>query len=334
MILYRPVGGIIMNEEKIVEKRNGELITSTVKFSGMTVKVPKEVSKINRADLGKMGSCMKFILGIGLEGRAKFYDRIIFSEDVLGGMDILNALRIQRTKEDVKTLFSYYERYPEYVKFLMQMRVINAVIVDSFKALNFNNKEFYRYLDSDVIETESLFGVFNVELVRKLKEKNLYDMGLYLFDEIVSKHINFNITALKASKYSVDGKAKHICQDCDNIEKCAKTSAPNWTIKEGKNEYLTSKGMKYYSEIETGVERMNGNTIKCQYICECQGYKPLVIGRKAEEEAFDKINKQEKMMKDRQERIKRLRKEREKIEEERLYSSVTKRGNVIIKVLK
>ena len=40
------------------------------------------------------------------------------------------------------------------------------------------------------------------------------------------------------------------------------------------------------------------------------------------------------MMKDRQERIKRLRKEREKIEEERLYSSVTKRGNVIIKVLK
>ena len=40
-----------MNEEKIVEKRNGELITSTVKFSGMTVKVPKEVSKINRGIL-------------------------------------------------------------------------------------------------------------------------------------------------------------------------------------------------------------------------------------------------------------------------------------------
>ena len=70
------------------------------------------------------------------------------------------------------------------------------------------------------------------------------------------------------------------------------------------------------------------------YICECQVYNPLVICIKAEEEAFDRINKQEKMMKDRQERIKRLRKEREKIEEERLYSSVTKRGNVIIKVLK
>lgn len=323
-----------MNEEKIVEKRNGEFITSTVRFSGMTVKVPKEVSRINRTDLGKIGSCMKFILGIGLEDRAKFYDRIIFNEDVLEGIDILNALRTQRTKEDVKILFSYYERYPEYVKFLMQMRIVNAVIVDSFKALDSNNKEFYSYLDGDVIETESLFRALNAELIRKLKEKNLYDMGLYLFDEIVTKHINFNITALKASKYSMDGKAKHICQDCDNIEKCAKTSAPNWTINEGKDEYLTSKGMKYYSEIEAGVERMLGNSIECQYICECQGYKPIVMGRKAEEEAFDRLNEQEKIMKDRQERIKRLREEKEKLEEERLYSSVTKRGNVIIKVLK
>lgn len=323
-----------MREEKIVEKRNGELISSTVKFSGTTIKVPEEVSMINRAELGKMGRSMKSIMGIGLEGRAIFYDRIIFSEDILGGMDIINALRTQRTKEDIKRMILYFEKYPEYVKFLMQMRVINGAIVDSFKGLDARNGEFYIYLDSDVVETEVLFEKLNPELVKKLKEKNLYNMGLYLFDEIVANHINFNITALKASKYSKDGKAKHICQDCDNIEKCAKTSAPNWTIKEGKNEYLTSKGMKYYPEIETGVERMIGNTIECQYICECQKFKSLLSGKKAEQVAFDKISEEEKAMKDRQELIKRLREEKEKIEEEKLYSSVTKRGNVIIKVLR
>lgn len=323
-----------MIEEKIVEKRNGELITSIVKFSGMTVKIPEEVSMINRTELGKMGRSMQSIMGIGLEGRARIYDRIIFSEDVLGGMDIINALRTQRTKEDIKRMILYFGKYPEYVKFLMQMRVIKGAIVDNFKGLDAKNGEFYTYLDSDVVETEVLFEKLNSELVRKLKEKNLYNMGLYLFDEIVANHINFNITALKASKYSSNGKAKHICQDCDNIEKCAKTSAPNWTIKEGKNEYLISKGMKYYPEIETGVERMIGNTIECQYVCECQEFKSLLSGKKAEQEASDKIAEQERAMKDRQELIKRLREEKEKIEEEKLYSSVTKRGNVIIKVLR
>lgn len=323
-----------MIEDKIVEKRNGELITSTVKFSGMTVKVPEEASMINRTELGKMGRSMKSIMGIGLEGRARIYDRIIFSKDILEGMDIITALRTQRTLEDTKRMLLYFVKYPQYVEFLMQMRVVNGAIVDSLKALDVSNVDFYIYLDSDVVETEVLFEKLNPELVRKLKEKNLYDMGLYLFDKIVDNHINFNITALKASRYSKDGKAKHICQDCDNIEKCAKTSAPNWTIKDGKNEYLTSKGMKYYPEIEIGIERMNGNTIECQYICECKEFKSLQSGKRTELESTDKIANQEKAMKDRQELIKRLREEKEKIEEEKLYSSVTKRGNVIIKVLR
>lgn len=323
-----------MREEKIVEKRNGELITSTVRFSGVKIRTPKELSMINRTELGRMGRSMKSIMGIGLEGRARIYDRVIFSEDIIEGMDLINALRTQRTKEEIKMMFLFYEKYPEYTNFLMLMRVINGAIIDNFKALDAKNGEFYIYLDSENIETEVLFEKLNPELVRKLKEKYLYDMGLYLFDEIVSNHINFNITALKASKYSNDGKAKHICQDCDNIEKCAKTSAPNWTIKEGKNEYLISKGMKYYPEIETGVERMVGNTIECQYVCECQEFKSLLSGKKAETEASDKIARQEQAMKDRQELVKRLKEEKRKLEEEKLYSSITQRGNVTIKILR
>lgn len=323
-----------MKNEKIVVKREGELLESTVVFTGQKIKEPEEKSQISATELGKIGRCMKCILGVGLENREIIFDRIIYSDKKLEGLELISALRIPRTTLDVKMMFSYYEKYPEYINFLVKMRVVNAAIVDAFKALDISNREFYSYLDSDVVEMKPLFERFDSDLVSKLKEKDLYDMGLCLFEENVDKHINYNITALKSGKYFDNGKGKHICQDCDNMDKCSKTSAPNWTVNEGKNEYLTSKSMRNYPEINTGVERMSGNVITCQYICKCKGFKQIPTGKQAEKMGNEKIELQEKAMKDRQELVKRLREEKKRLEEEKLYSSITTRGNVTIKILR
>ncbi len=323
----------VMKEERIVEKNNGELRTTIVRYNDVQIDDYAEKYDLSLRIKHSIGGLIKKLIDAKGSDKEERINKILLDDKIYEGSEFVVTLGNDNMVDYVNKLLSYYNMYPDYVSNLIKVRVISTGITRLMKNLNNSNKDFYDYLNNDVIETKILFEKFNSELVISLKKKGLYEFGLAVFEDILSNHINYNITALKSGRYSSDGKPVHLCYECNYAYKCAKVSAPDWSVRAG---YLTSKGMMYYDEILSGVERINGDNIECQFISSCKNYcfvniHPKIIDRLANE----KLEEEEMRAELRREKIKELKEERARLKEMEKYSKIIEvSSNVTIKILK
>lgn len=323
----------VMKEERIVEKNNGELRSTIVRYSDVQIDDCSEKYDLSFKMKQHIGGALKKLIDAKGPDKEERINRLLLGNKIYEIPEFIEALGNDSMVDDVNKLLSYYNMYPDYVSNLIKVRVISTGITRLMKSLNNSNKDFYDYLNNDVIETKILFEKFNSELVLSLKKKGLYEFGLVVFEDILSNHINYNVTALKSGVHSSDGKPVHLCYECNYAYKCAKVCAPDWSVRAG---YLTSKGMMYYDEILSGVEKINGDNIECQFISSCKNYcfvniHPKIIDRLANE----KLEEEEMRAKLRRAKIKELKEEKARLKELDKYSKIIEVSpNVTIKILK
>lgn len=322
-----------MKEEKIFEKLDGKLRSAIIKYSDVEIEDTVKKYGLSGAKQYHIRGVVKKLIKAKGPDKWNRIDRIILGDKVYEGLDLVMALKNDDMMDDVNKLIEYYNKYPDYVSDLIKVRVINMKLTDILKNLDISNKEFYDYLRGTCIETKVLFEKLDSNLVLKLKEKGLYELGLFVFNDILANHVNYNIVALKSATHNDKGKSIHLCYECDYAHKCAKVSAPDWSVNNG---YLTSKGMAFYDEIVSGVESIKDDEIERQFISGCSNFNCRDINpKRANVLDIIELEEEEKRLKRKRETIQKLREIKAMLKEAEPYSKIIEvKPRVTIKILK